>query len=218
MDHQIIDEQHIPERYLMGRLLSAEAEAFEQHFLSCETCTKRLETSDHFRQGIKTVAGEDAAKTALAQAGWLLQWAKLGPVVRYSMVAVLTMAIALPIVSNVQLRRELVDLVEPQINTVILNMSPQRSGSVEPSHQFKKPTTPTWVVFSLELDEVASPGYGVTLYDFQERQLWHSEGLQANASDALSITLPTSFLAAGDYALVVDGEESLIRYTFRVHE
>jgi hypothetical protein len=63
MDHHQIEEQNIPDLYLMGRLLPEERARFEEHFVDCPSCLDRLETTEAFRGGLRTVAAEEGART-----------------------------------------------------------------------------------------------------------------------------------------------------------
>jgi hypothetical protein len=70
MDHHYIEEQNIPDRYLLGKLPAEERSRFEEHFLDCRECLDRLETTEDFRGALRTVAVEDATR-GYARAGLL---------------------------------------------------------------------------------------------------------------------------------------------------
>lgn len=72
MDHHYIEEQNIPDRYLLGKLPAEERARFEEHFLDCRECLDRLETTEDFRGALRTVAIEEAARS-YAQAGLFTQ-------------------------------------------------------------------------------------------------------------------------------------------------
>ncbi|HKP38366.1 MAG TPA: hypothetical protein VJT71_16015 [Pyrinomonadaceae bacterium] len=77
MNHLQIEESNTVDRYLLGRLPAEEQSQFEEHFVDCQECLDRLETSASFRRGVKTVVAEDALRTgAYVQAGvlaWLMR-------------------------------------------------------------------------------------------------------------------------------------------------
>ena len=77
MNHLQIEESNMVDRYLLGRLPAEEQSQFEEHFVDCQECLDRLETSASFRRGVKTVFAEDALRTgAYVQAGvlgWLMR-------------------------------------------------------------------------------------------------------------------------------------------------
>jgi len=75
MDHPFIDEHNIADLYLLGKLADEERNRFEEHFIDCPECLDRLETTDSFLDGIKTLAIEEAVRShASVQAG-ILAWA-----------------------------------------------------------------------------------------------------------------------------------------------
>lgn len=70
MDHHYIEEQNIPDRYLLGKLPAEERARFEEHFIDCRECLDRLETTEDFRGALRAVAVEDAMR-GFAQVGLL---------------------------------------------------------------------------------------------------------------------------------------------------
>jgi len=78
MDHPFIEEHNIPYLYLLGKLPAEEQEHFEEHFIVCPECLNRLETTESFIGGLKTVATEDILRLhAYVQAGILAWLARL---------------------------------------------------------------------------------------------------------------------------------------------
>jgi len=74
MDHPFIEEHNIPYLYLLGKLPAEEQEHFEEHFIVCQQCLNRLETTENFIASLKTVATEDILRPrAYVQAG-ILAW------------------------------------------------------------------------------------------------------------------------------------------------
>jgi hypothetical protein len=65
MDHTYIDEHQVAERYALGRLSADDAARFEEHSLACPECLDRLEAADELRLGLRHLAAEEAAGTAL---------------------------------------------------------------------------------------------------------------------------------------------------------
>lgn len=60
MDHEYIQERHVVDRYVQGRLPAAEADLFEDHYLTCEECLGRLRIAEKFQRGFRQVAAEEA--------------------------------------------------------------------------------------------------------------------------------------------------------------
>jgi hypothetical protein len=113
------------------------------------------------------------------------------------------------------LEKDLVQARQPQTNTPILSLSPERSaGGAEPTHQIRLPATPGWVVLSLELDAPDQDSYRVTLLR-GGKEIWRGDGLVPNETDSLSVSLPTTLLSPGDYVVRVEG---VAQFTFRVRK
>jgi hypothetical protein len=62
MEHSYIEDHHIADRYLAGKLSTEELMRFEEHFVDCAECIDRLRTVDEFRAGLRAVAAEDALR------------------------------------------------------------------------------------------------------------------------------------------------------------
>jgi hypothetical protein len=106
---------------------------------------------------------------------------------------------------------KLEDARRPQGNVPILFLNPERGGG-EPTHRLRLPKTPGWIVLALEVDPPHRPSYRAVLRDAKGRELWRGDGLQLNEMETLSLSLPSTLLAPGDYTVEVDGR----RFTFRV--
>ncbi len=112
----------------------------------------------------------------------------------------------------------------PQGNVPILFLDTERSGPSpgEPSFRLRLPRTPGWIVLVLEIDPPHHSPYRAVLRDSEGRELWRGAGLQLNELETLTLTLPSSLLAAGDYFLAVEGvvpdgaSIAAGRFTFRV--
>lgn len=75
MEHHYIEEHHIADRYVTGDLDPAEAELFEDHYLSCPECLDRLELAEAMKRSFARVAEEEGAERSaagqLAVVAWL---------------------------------------------------------------------------------------------------------------------------------------------------
>jgi broad specificity phosphatase PhoE len=98
----------------------------------------------------------------------------------------------------------------PQGNVPILFLDPERGGG-EPSHRVSLSQSPGWIVLALTVD-TQRPSYRAILRDAKGREVWRIEGLEANEIDTLTLSLPSTLLAPGDYTVEADGR----RFTFRV--
>ncbi len=279
MDHEHIENDHLTDRYLQGRLTPGEADRFEEHYLSCQECLDRLDRAERLSRGFKRAAAEDAARlVAVRQAGFFAALARLGRSRQAGLaVAALFMVLLLPGIlawrefgrlsgeldrtrealvretarerekpvpvaptvvedrtaiqraeadrqrleqelerersARAGLEKDLAQARQPQTNTPILSLSPERSagGGAEPTHQIRLPATPGWIVLSLELDAPDQDRYRVTLLRGGQ-EIWRGDGLEPNEMESLSVSLPTTLLSPGDYVVRVEG---MAQFTFR---
>jgi multidrug efflux pump subunit AcrA (membrane-fusion protein) len=278
MDHDYIEQNHIADRYVMGKLPPEEADRFEEHYLSCQACVDRLERAEALQGGLKRAAAEDAVRLAAVRRAGL--FAALAGSRRLGFgLAALCAVLLLPSLlayreagrlgrqldranaelaerargiqrsaaggerdaataraelaterrrlegqlaqerdARAGLERQLSQAWQPQTNTPILSLSPERGGAeAEPTHRVHLPQSPGWIVLTLDLDHPESPRYRVTVLRDGKTEVWQGGGLQPNGDDALVVTLPSKLLKPGDYALRVDGEDgkAVARFTFR---
>jgi hypothetical protein len=116
MEHSYIEDHHIADRYLSGKLSIKERMRFEEHFVDCAECLDRLQTIDDFCAGLRTVAAEEAtrlrAHLSVGQAGVLARVALLVRRRQGPLLAVAILLIALPMALLIpewrSARRELV--------------------------------------------------------------------------------------------------------------
>ncbi|HWM91322.1 MAG TPA: zf-HC2 domain-containing protein [Thermoanaerobaculia bacterium] len=110
MDHRLIEDENIAELYVTGRLSPEDEEAFESHLLDCSECRSGVALADDLRGSIRTIAAEDAARTA-AQMGVLAWLARRTRSSRAGlMMAALLVVAALPVwlqADRMRLAREL---------------------------------------------------------------------------------------------------------------
>ena len=106
---------------------------------------------------------------------------------------------------------QLADARRPRGNVPILLLDTERGGE-EPSQRVSLSGSPGWIVLELEIAPPHRPSYRAILRDPKGSEVWRVDGLELNGRESLSLSLPTTFLAPGDYTVEVDGR----RFTFRV--
>jgi hypothetical protein len=109
-----------------------------------------------------------------------------------------------------RLAAELTAARQPQTNTPIIPLSPERSGpgDGEPATRITLAPSPEWIVFFLEpgglepggLDEGA---YRATLLRGGGR-IWQGTGLEPDPAGSLVVSFHSSLLAPGDYTLELE--------------
>jgi len=119
MEHLYIEDHHIADRYLSGKLSIEERARFEEHFVDCPECLDLLQTIDDFRAGLRAVAAEEATRLraylSVGQAGVLARIALLARRRQGPLLAVAILLIAAPmallIAEWVSARRELAQVI-----------------------------------------------------------------------------------------------------------
>ncbi|HEV8578378.1 MAG TPA: hypothetical protein VGX68_04790 [Thermoanaerobaculia bacterium] len=113
---------------------------------------------------------------------------------------------------------------QPQANVPILFLDAERGSAGEPSVRLRLPRAPGWIVLALTVDPPYQPSYRAILRDAGGREIWRGGGLRRDERDSLSLSLPSTLLAPGDYTLAVEGlapgrkPAAAGRFAFRVLE
>lgn len=106
-----------------------------------------------------------------------------------------------------RLEGELSSLHQPQVNPLVLGLSPERAagGATEPAVVVRLSKPPGWVVLSLELGAGGHPQYRAVLLGADDHPRWQSEAVAPNADGSVGVSFPPGFLSPGDYTLRLDG-------------
>jgi hypothetical protein len=97
MDHTYIAEHHIADRYVTGSLDPAEAECFEDHYLSCPECLDRIELAEAVKRGFVRMVEQDAAERCAASQLALVVWlSRLGRQRQLGVLATIVVLLLLP--------------------------------------------------------------------------------------------------------------------------
>lgn len=120
-----------------------------------------------------------------------------------------------------QLSAELTKARQPQVNTPIYSLSPERSGpgEGEPSTRIAPGPSTGWIVLSLDLGAPSSGAPGQTFHATLRRGatvVWQGGGLQPDPQGSLVLSLPASLLTPGDYSVTVEANHAATHFTFRV--
>jgi len=213
LNHDAIDAQNLVERYHLATLPADVEERFETHFMDCPKCQEELEAQRSFTRGIKSVAAEEAARTAvgLGLAAWL---SRRG----FGLLAVLlTLTVGLILAhlrnENQRLETHLAELLAPNrspgelssplVQVPVALLRTLRSDNA-PTNQVIDPGNPYAVAVDVGIDPRLSD-FSITLLDDVGEIRFASEHLTANALEVIQLTLPTGFLEAGRYELLAAG-------------
>ena len=206
MEHSYIEEHRVVDRYLLAQLPAEEAERFEEHYLHCRECLDQLQVAEKLQRGFRRVAAEETAKVAAVQRLGVLAWLARAARTRGAGLAVVGL-LAVAILPAGLMMRQVSRAYQPQINTTVFAMSPERSASAgeEPSHVIRLSSDPEWLVLSLELDTPEHERYRVTLLREGETEVWQGDDLVPDHLDSLGLSLHSNWLRGGDHVARVEG-------------
>lgn len=202
MEHSTIEEQAIVERYVRGTLSAEEEERFEAHFMECARCQEELETARSFTRGMKRVAAEEAARSAMRSGllVWLVRRRAAAGAVALALIG-LVLGTGYLLRENRQLEIRLVELARPAELPVVL------LGVVR-SEETPTTVSDTGEPWSLAVDAGADPrieSYAVSILDAEGEVRFEREGLSPNVLEVIQLTFPSGFLPPGEYRLEVRG-------------
>lgn len=192
MNHERIEREGIVDLYVLGRLAPAEAERFEEHYLSCPACLEQIELTERLRAVATRAAVVEAAPRR--RPAWSPFGAKKTPLL---LAAALLLAALTP--SYLWWRA---GAARPEVNALILNLAAVRGGGVPPDQQVQLGEGTPSLVLVLELEAGGSLRYRAALRR-EGQPVWSGDDLRLNAQDTLVLTLPASLLAPGDYQVEV---------------
>jgi hypothetical protein len=223
VDHTYIEDNHVVQRYLLGKLSPGEEERFEQHYLECDECLDQLRLAESLHRGLKAVAVQEMTGRAIGAAATLSWWRRLGRWGRVSFVALILAAAAGPLVS---LLPHAPQLTGPVTETQLVFLSPTRSGDPAsgPVTRITRTAESKYIVISLDLMYPEHDRHRVSLIKGDEGSLWQSGPVEPDEMGTLVVTVPAGFLQAGDYSFEVtaipdDGEEiAVASFPFRIVE
>lgn len=99
VNHRYIEESSIADHYVLGKLTPEEQAQFEEHFVDCQECLDRLETTGNFRRALKRAVAEDAAGwrvyTQVGLFAWLMRrnrWQRAGILITASLLLIVPTA------------------------------------------------------------------------------------------------------------------------------
>lgn len=223
LDHKTIEAQSLLERYHLGTLPPREEVRLEAHLMDCAACQEELEIQRSFLRGMKTVAGEEAARFVvgvrllswLQRRGFLSALAALLVVGAGAWMALLwsqnqrlesqvaalgeagsiATPIATPIGGGV--------LASPLAGVPVVLLSVLR-GDSDPSERVLDEGDP----YSLAIDGGADPRistYSITILDEAGKVCFAGQNLVPNNLEVIQLTFPSGYFPSGEYRLRAEG-------------
>jgi hypothetical protein len=216
MEHPRIDDEHILDRYLAGRLTAEDEAGFEEHLFACADCLEKVQWGEELRRDLRSVAAataaEQAARTAVSLG--LVAWLRsrrpgqlagiLGAVLALIVLPALLLwqQAELSRLRSASPRLASQGLAEPLGNLQVVPLGVVRDAA--DAVQIRLDPGRDAVLLSLELPTVRAAHYRVTLRDAAGAVRWRGEGLEPNLYESLMIALPSSYLAPGSYRITVE--------------
>lgn len=222
MDHKYIEDNHVAQSYLMGKLSPEEKERFEQHYLECDECLDQLRLAECLHRGLKAVAVEEMVARAAGSAVAVSWWHRLGRWGRMSLAVLVLVVVVVPFATR-SFRTP--QISEPVAETQLVLLSSTRSSSNEiaPETRITRIAGSKYYTISLDLVDPEHDQYQIRLLDGTGRSLWQSKSVQPDEMGALVLILPVSFLPAGEYsfevaAIPADDDTTVASFPFLVLE
>jgi len=235
MDHAVIEETQLAERYVLGRAGEQERLAFEEHCVDCTACQERLEAAAGLRSALQDLA---AARLLGSQENGPTRASAGARRVAFLAAAAGLAAGTLATLLYFQVRRMdreilLAREAATQAQAALERRSLQSNGPSAAAPAAAAPSVPLAApVFLLNLTRGSGPGEPENQVVLSTRTSWvtlvfdRPEGsassyrvrlgkaqgravyeavVERPRSPMLSVTLSTGSLAAGDYVLTVEG-------------
>lgn len=216
LDHQAIEAHLLVERYARGSLRAEVEMAFEAHLLDCDRCQEDVEAQASFVRGLRTVAAEEAARTALGSG--LLTWftRHAGRGVALGLLLVATVAIGALLHQNSRLAERVAALdpadldpadrpstLAPGTAVPLVLLGALRDGEADGNL-----VVDTGIPYALAIDIGSDPrpvSYTVTIEDAQGTVRWSGTDLRPNDLEVVQLTFPSGFLPPGPYDVRLEG-------------
>jgi len=233
MDHESIQENQVPDRYLMGKLSTEERLQFEEHFVDCSLCLEHLESLEGLRAGLRELSPARTERHALVR---LLRDPRAAALL---LAACLAVAILPPALFFRELRRTRGELesvrrtvdevqrekaaasVAPLAASVFTLNLTRGAGTEGPDNRIVLRDTREWVILLLDRPEPASfESYRARISTTDRRPIGNALTASSASGDMLAVGLPPGLFPTGDYVLTLEGlgagpARDLATYRFR---
>ncbi|MDY7093556.1 MAG: anti-sigma factor [Acidobacteriota bacterium] len=233
MDHPRIDDEHVLDRYLAGRLAPEDEALFEEHLFECGECLEAVQAGEELRRGLQQVAAEDGTPNAApeglpralesaTETGALAWLRSRRPPQLMGLLAVALALVVMPVLllrqgaeldrleqENARLTAAGGGQSEPGVWTLaepLANLAVVSLGVSRDAGgtvEIRPDPQSDALLLSLELPAVDAAHYRVDLRDTAGETLWSSGELEPTLYDTLLVALPPSFLPPGEYRIEI---------------
>jgi hypothetical protein len=94
---------------------------------------------------------------------------------------------------------------------VVYSLSLSRSATAA-SNAVKIPSSPRWIVFSIQIDASQYQEYRAILRNEAGQQIWRKDALRPSSPDTIAIPILSTALSVGAHNLSLEGQEASGRY------
>ncbi len=229
MDHESIQGNQVPDRYLMGKLSVEERLRFEEHFVDCPICLEHLDSLEGLRTGLGELSPPGIPAARPRRPG-LVRLIREHPAAALLAAACLAVAILPPALFLGELRR-----TKGELESVRRISEGARRGSAAPTRAREASVVPLAAsVFTLDLTRGAGTGEPDNRIVLGDSREWiillidrpglprfesyraristadrHAVGNALDASKAsdemLAVALPPGLLSQDSYVLTLEG-------------
>lgn len=210
MHNENDNDQLLVDRYLRGDLTDAEAERFEEYFLSNPDVLDELELVEKLRQGMQDIEAIESVHEAEPQPAprWSFFRSR-----QYAAAATVLLLVSMT-VSSLLFQRveqlEVFDAVAPEGDVQLIPLMTVRGAGAD--ENLIQAAANDQLVLLLDAGPTEHASYRVTLRrvgaDEEVDPVWERSGLSRGYEDMLVIALPAMRLTAGNYRLRVEGQQA----------
>ena len=247
MMHSQIDEQEIIERYVRNQLTAEERRDFEEHFFGCEECFEKLRTTERFIAGMRDAGSRGLLDGRSADSVVVRTWASwMFP----ALAASSCVAVALAIVAgwtllfqmprlrqqlgqasaDLSAQRQAIAALQTQLasgtgveSNVPLVMLQATRDVEEPPNEAVLPAGAGRLVLWVEMPASKFRRFRLEVETEDHHRVMSLDHLERNSYGALAVGLPAEQLKAGEFRIMLTGEEPppaslLAEYKLRIRK
>ena len=224
MMHAEIEKAEVVERYVRNRLLPAERQEFEEHFLACDECFEKLQAAERFAAGMRDASGRgllDApAQLQRTNHGWFawafaatggiaLIFAGLAGWVYFGQVSHLRSELrqtAAQLQKQSQRQTEqAVPTEEAEANVPLVMLQASRAEGEVPNLTLKP--NDNRLVLWIEPGPSRYRDFRLEVFSSDNKLVASVDHLLLGRYGALAASLPTKQLPAGDFRITLTGQD-----------
>ena len=245
--HSQIDEQEIIERYVRNQLTAEERRDFEEHFFGCEECFEKLRTTERFIAGMRDAGSRGLLDGRSADSVVVRTWASwMFPALAAGSCAAVALAIVVgwtllfqmprlrqqlgQASADLSAQRQAIAALQTQLasgtgveSNVPLVMLQATRDVEEPPNEAVLPAGAGRLVLWVEMPASKFRRFRLEVETEDHHRVMSLDHLERNSYGALAVGLPAEQLKAGEFRIMLTGEEPppaslLAEYKLRIRK